>query len=431
MSGIPDSVVFLGFGEAAAAFVQGWADARPRVIAAYDIKTDSADAKLREAKLADYRRWNVAGAATAAAALANGGIVISVVTADQALAAAASAAAGIAAGTLYFDCNSCSPGTKRQAAELIEAAGGRYVDAAVMAPVHPALHQVPMLLSGPHVDAAVAALAALDMRAKPAPGPVGHASSIKMIRSIMVKGLEALVAECTLAGRRAGVDAQVLESLEASYPGFGWRERAGYMLERVTTHGIRRAAEMREVALTVEELGVPADMAHAVVEWQQRIGDLHLTAPDGDYRARADAVSAALAKPHSQPDYEDIPGTYVFDAERSRRGYHLNMFCMSLNDAGNRAAFRAGETAYLDRFPMTPEQKRSILERDWNGMLRLGGNIYYTAKLAAADGITFQDLAAKMTGVSRDQYRQMMVDGGRPIEGNRSKAEWQKAGGNG
>jgi protocatechuate 4,5-dioxygenase alpha chain len=200
------------------------------------------------------------------------------------------------------------------------------------------------------------------------------------------------------------------------------------MLERVTTHGIRRAAEMREVARTVEELGLPADMAHAIVQWQQRVGDLHLKAPEGDYRVRADALSAALAGPAGVADYEDIPGTYVFDAERSRRGYHLNMFCMSLNDAGNRATFKADESAYLDRFAMTPEQKQSILQRDWNGMLRLGGNIYYTAKLAAADGITFQDLAAAMTGVGRDDYRKMMVEGGRPIEGNRSKSEWKGRG---
>lgn len=127
-------------------------------------------------------------------------------------------------------------------------------------------------------------------------------------------------------------------------------------------------------------------------------------------------------------DYRDIPGTYVFDAEQSRKGYHLNMFCMSLRGAANREAFKADEAGYLARFPMTPEQRQSVLNRDWNEMLRLGGNIYYTAKLAMTDGVTFQDLAAKMTGVSRDEYRAMMLAGGRPIDGNRSKAEWAKNG---
>ncbi|MCP5367745.1 MAG: protocatechuate 4,5-dioxygenase subunit alpha [Hyphomicrobiales bacterium] len=123
-------------------------------------------------------------------------------------------------------------------------------------------------------------------------------------------------------------------------------------------------------------------------------------------------------------DYHDIPGTYVFDAEHSRKGYHLNMFCMSLRHADNRDAFKADEAAYLDRYPMTGEQRRAVLDRDWDGLLRLGGNIYYTSKLAATDGINFQELAARMTGVSSEEYRAMMLAGGRPIAGNRSKKEW-------
>ena len=124
-------------------------------------------------------------------------------------------------------------------------------------------------------------------------------------------------------------------------------------------------------------------------------------------------------------EYDDIPGTYVFEADASRKGYHLNMFCMSLRKAENREAFKADERAYLQRFPMTKEQRQAVLDRDWNEMLHLGGNIYYTSKLAATDGLTFQDIAGMMTGMSRDDYRKMMVDGGRPIEGNRSKSEWK------
>ncbi|MCA0872509.1 protocatechuate 4,5-dioxygenase subunit alpha [Seohaeicola saemankumensis] len=123
-------------------------------------------------------------------------------------------------------------------------------------------------------------------------------------------------------------------------------------------------------------------------------------------------------------DYDDIPGTFVFDADRSREGYHLNQFCISLRLGKNRDAFAADESGYLDRYPMTPEQKQAVLDRDWNGLLKLGGNIYYTSKLAANDGITFQDLAAMMTGVSREEYRDMMLHGGRPIDGNRYKSEW-------
>jgi protocatechuate 4,5-dioxygenase, alpha chain len=126
--------------------------------------------------------------------------------------------------------------------------------------------------------------------------------------------------------------------------------------------------------------------------------------------------------------YEDIPGTYVFDAKRSRMGYHLNMFCMSMMSDENRKAFKADERKYLDRFPMTEEQKQAVLKRDWDGMLRLGGNIYYTSKLAATDGLTFQNIAAIMTGSTQEDYAKLMLAGGRPPEGNRSKSEWKKRG---
>jgi len=127
----------------------------------------------------------------------------------------------------------------------------------------------------------------------------------------------------------------------------------------------------------------------------------------------------------SSKEYDDIPGTIVFDADRSREGYHLNMFCISLRLAENREAFTADSEDYLAKFPMKEEQLDAVRNRQWNRLLELGGNIYYTSKLAAYDGITFQDLAAMMTNMSRDDYRKMMVDGGRPIEGNRYKSEWE------
>jgi protocatechuate 4,5-dioxygenase alpha chain len=126
--------------------------------------------------------------------------------------------------------------------------------------------------------------------------------------------------------------------------------------------------------------------------------------------------------------FDDIPGTILFDAERSRQGYHLNMFCMSLMKDENRQAFRADQVGYLRKFPMTPEQTQSVLDRDWNRMLELGGNIYYTAKLAACDGLSFQQIAALMTHSTQDDYARMMLDGGRPPEGNRSKSEWEHHG---
>ena len=124
----------------------------------------------------------------------------------------------------------------------------------------------------------------------------------------------------------------------------------------------------------------------------------------------------------TQQDYDDIPGTFVFDAERSREGFGINMFCMSLMKDANRKAFKANEAEYLKQYPLTPEQTDAILKRDYNRMLELGGNIYFTAKLGATDGHSFRHLAAVMTGSTQEDYAAMMLAGGRSVEGNRSKS---------
>jgi protocatechuate 4,5-dioxygenase alpha chain len=123
-----------------------------------------------------------------------------------------------------------------------------------------------------------------------------------------------------------------------------------------------------------------------------------------------------------QHDYDDIPGTFVFDQERSRQGYGINMFCMSLMAEENRKAFKANEAEYLKKFNLTPEQTEAVLKRDYNRMLELGGNIYFTAKLGATDGHSFRHLAAVMTGSTQEDYANMMLAGGRSVEGNRSKS---------
>jgi len=121
-------------------------------------------------------------------------------------------------------------------------------------------------------------------------------------------------------------------------------------------------------------------------------------------------------------DYDDIPGTYVFDFERSHQGYHLNQFCVSLLKPGNREAFLADEAGYLRRYPMTEAQRQAVLKRDWLGMVKLGGNIYYTSKIGATLGRSFQYIAAEMSGVTQEEYAAMMLQGGRPIIGNRSRS---------
>lgn len=121
--------------------------------------------------------------------------------------------------------------------------------------------------------------------------------------------------------------------------------------------------------------------------------------------------------------FKDIPGTIVFDANQSRLGYHLNMFCMSLIKAENRKAFKDDELSYLKKHPMTNEQRQSVLDRDLNRMLALGGNIYFLAKIGACDGLSFQQMAASMTGLTLEEYKQMMLEGGRSIQGNRKITE--------
>ncbi len=268
------NVAFIGFGEAAMTFVKGWQKTDCPDIKVYDIKTDNPSATIRQEKIADYNNLTVKGCESLSEAVTGADVIFSLVTADQALIAAKNTPNHIIEDTLYFDCNSCAPDTKRQAEKLISSKGGRYVDVAVMAPVQVNLSKVPLLLSGSHAEAALMALESLNMSASIIAGDIGTASSVKMMRSIMIKGMEALMMECVLSACKAGVDDIVLESLEGSFPGFKWQERCAYMLERVMTHGVRRAAEMQEVALTIEHLGLDGKMAKATANWQQRIGAL-------------------------------------------------------------------------------------------------------------------------------------------------------------
>ena len=287
-------IAFIGMGEAGSAIVSGWGPDRAGQIVAFDAKTD--DPATAPAMRERYATLGIEGATDLSAALTGADLVLSVVTADQALAVARAAAPHLGQGATYCDLNSVAPSSKTAAADAVEAAGGRYVDVAVMAPVHPKRNMAPLLLSGPHAAATAEMLSALPMAPRTVEGPVGRASSIKMIRSVMVKGLEALTAECLLAASAAGVADEVIASLEVSHPGTDWRARGPYNLERMEAHGLRRAAEMEEVAKTLTDLGLPDDMAAATVRWQRRVGDLRLDPPDGDLEAFAGPLLAALRR---------------------------------------------------------------------------------------------------------------------------------------
>lgn len=257
-------VALIGFGEAGSTFARaaGWEDGA----AAFDVDP---------ARIAAMGDCGVVAAANRALALAGAEVVLSLVTADQAIAAARQCAPFLAPGTLWCDMNSVAPDTKRAAARAITTAGGRYVDVAVMAPVDPARLNVPLLIAGPDGQEAEAALRSLGFAKTRVVGDsIGQASAIKLCRSIMVKGLEALTCEMVLAASSAGVLDEVLASLDASEKQVSWAERADYNLDRMMLHGRRRAAEMAEACAMLRDLGIAPAMTENTIELQQGIGSL-------------------------------------------------------------------------------------------------------------------------------------------------------------
>jgi 3-hydroxyisobutyrate dehydrogenase-like beta-hydroxyacid dehydrogenase len=300
-SRLSETIAFIGFGEAGQAFAEGWRSEAEMDIRAYDIKTD--DTRTRDGKLGDYDRHAVAPALSAVGAAKGADVIVSAVTADAILDAAESVLPALGDGQLYLDINSAAPSKKRRAAERIAEAGGSYVDVAVMAPVHPNLHRTPLLIGGPGARRIEALFKGLGMNFEIVSDQVGDASTVKMVRSIMIKGIESLTVECILAAVKAGIDDRILDSLEKSFPGMDWRRRAGYMMERVIRHGERRVAEMREVAATLEDMGIGGTMASATAERLQWMADLAPAArfPDGipdDYRVLATTILAL----HSEKD---------------------------------------------------------------------------------------------------------------------------------
>jgi 3-hydroxyisobutyrate dehydrogenase-like beta-hydroxyacid dehydrogenase len=252
-------LALIGFGEAASTFANaaGWRE----TATAYDTEP---------ARRTAMQAAGVEAATAPRGAFANAALVLSLVTAGEALIAARRYAPHLARDTLWFDMNSVAPETKREAAQAVESAGARYIDAAILAPVQPAALNAPILLAGPAATAARAELTALGFANVRVVGKeVGQASAIKMIRSVMVKGIEALTGEMMAAAAAAGVADEVLASLEASERKLPWAERAAYNLERMAQHGVRRAEEMEQAAKTLSALGVEPLMTLATVRRQR------------------------------------------------------------------------------------------------------------------------------------------------------------------
>jgi 3-hydroxyisobutyrate dehydrogenase-like beta-hydroxyacid dehydrogenase len=299
MSDTKPAVCFIGFGEAGQAIAAGLREAGAGRITAWDILfPEPAGERLRHAGEA----IRVSSASSAADAARDAQIVVSAVTAAASIEAAQSIKPYLAGRPFLLDINSVSPGRKQETAKLL-GESARYVDVAVLGPIHPARHQTPMLLAGPHAVAVAPTLAALEMRASIAGTEVGAAAAIKMVRGVMVKGIEALTLECFLAAARAGVVDEVASSLKNNYPGLDWSKIVPYNLERMAVHGERRAAEMEEVAETLRELGVEPLMTMATVKRQREMGQVGAQpsvreALDQDRTAMLNAISAAARDRH-------------------------------------------------------------------------------------------------------------------------------------
>jgi 3-hydroxyisobutyrate dehydrogenase-like beta-hydroxyacid dehydrogenase len=295
------SVAVIGFGEAGRILAGGLRASGRFDVCAYDILVD--DPARRGAMLAAAVERHVTMAESHREAIGGARVIVSAVTAASSTDVAREAAAALAPGQIFADINSVSPGTKRINAKLIEGAGGHYVDVAVMAPIPPYGLKVPILLGGRKAADLAALLAPAGMNFDIVADDIGTASAIKMCRSVMIKGMEALVVECLLGARHYGVEERVLASLEETFPQMKWDERADYLVSRVVVHGRRRAAEMREVAVTIREAGLEPFMAAATAKCQDRISDIvdagagsHVAGSDFSWRRFADAVAALSAR---------------------------------------------------------------------------------------------------------------------------------------
>src|SRR5258707_12135906 len=240
-------------------------------VAAYDLKLDNGQATALRDHAATH---GVALAASHADLAARADFIVSAVTASQAVPVAQACAPAVKANAFFLDFNSASPGAKQRAAKLIDAAGGRYVEGAVMTSGPPYRIKVPLLLGGPTAQELAPLLVELGFAAKVASEKLGVASAVKMCRSVMIKGLEAMTIECFTTARAYGVEDAVLASFKETFPGIDWEKQGAYFFQRVIEHGRRRAEEVREVAETVREIALTPWSAQGTAERQAFIADL-------------------------------------------------------------------------------------------------------------------------------------------------------------
>lgn len=260
------ALALIGFGEVGRTFAKGFLERGNVSVSAFDILFDQPHSNLRDMAGAA----GVRVARSAAEASDNARVVVSAVTASSALSVAEQAAAYLKPGQLYLDVNSASPETKRKAANVVQGVGADYVEGAVMAAVGAPGLKVPILAGGPAAQSAAELLNGLGMNLTPFANEHGLASATKLSRSIVMKGLEAILLECSAAARHWGVEKQVIASLQATYPGLNWAKLVEHCGERVATHGNRRSQEMSEAADMLQEMGHDPALCQAISKFQAR-----------------------------------------------------------------------------------------------------------------------------------------------------------------
>ncbi len=309
----------------------------------------------------------------------------------------------------YCEMNTSAPNVKQKIQGILQQTSCRMIDLAIMAPVPPSGIKTPMLASGKHATAFIQQVKGV-LEVEYLEGNVGDAAQHKLLRSIVYKGFAAVISEAVAAGQQLGLEGHIRSQIHSI---IGENDALiDRFVEGSKKHATRRMHEMEAVVEMLKANELKSTISAATVE--------HLRDLQSD-KASGSQMPTDLSE--LRKAFADIPGTYVMTPEHSTMGYHLNMFCMSLNQDKNREEFRKDERAYVDKYDMTEEQKQAVLNREWLELLRLGGNIYYTFKIAIFDRKSMQHVGGKMSGLTESEFQEMMLSGGRSIIGNRSKQD--------
>ncbi len=392
----PLKIAILGLGEAGSHFANDLVNLGIAVTGWDPKLTKQLDAKVSFAK-------------SNADAVKDADIIFSTNLSSVSVAVAKEVLTSIKANAYYCEMNTSSPQVKQKVQGILQQTSCRMIDLAIMAPVPSTGIKTPMLAAGQHSAAFIEETDSI-LNINHLEGKIGDAAQHKLLRSIVYKGFAAVISEAIEAGKKLGLEGHIRNQIHSI---IGENEALiDRFVEGSKEHATRRMHEMEAVVDMLKSNELKSTISEATAEHLRQLQT------DQSSHSKMPTDFAEIRKA-----FADIPGTYVMTPEHSAKGYYLNMFCMSLNEEKNREEFRKDERAYADKFKMSEEQKKAVLNREWLELLRLGGNIYYTFKLAIFDRKSMQHVGGKMSGLTEKEFQEMMLSGGRSIIGNRSKED--------